>query len=545
MRGGHAPGHRGLLVGITAAWLASCGGGGGGTPPQDVPASDAEAARFLTQATFGPTTESIAELKALGYTEWFRRQMDAPVSTQRPELEARALAGEILSQSQRLEEWWDNAVRGPDQLRQRLAFALSEIFVISDRAGALSGDVIGMAEYHDTLARFAFGRYRDLLERVTLSPQMGKYLSMLRNRKPDPTRNLRPDENYAREILQLFSIGLVQLEPDGTARRDGQGNEIPTYTQDTIVALAHVFTGWAYSGTTSFFTTPSAPAAYLPMAGFEAYHDTGAKTILDGVQVPAGGTTAADLRIALDTIAGHPNVGPFLARQLIQRLVTSNPSPAYVGRVAAVFADDGRGVRGNLGAVVQAILTDDEARTGHLAAPTTFGKLREPLLRQTAIWRAFRVAPQGSGFRDWNPETYFDQAPLRAPTVFNFFRPDFEPPGALDRLDLQGPEFQILTHTTAVRTTNRMRDLVISQVRGVSTSTTAPLIDLAREEALAADTGSLLAHLDLLLLSGQMSADLRDLITRALTGIPANRPRERAQAAIWLIVTSPHFAIQK
>src|SRR5688572_31945856 len=293
----HRRGCRRPATGCLVAWAppAAFSGGGGGdrdSPGTDLPESRAAAARFLTQATFGPDAASLDRLQRLGYSTWLREQYEMAPSLHRPELEARAQGGESIQQAQRQELWWRHAITASDQLRQRMAFALSQIFVVSDRSGALVNDAIGLAEYYDILVRHAFGSYRELLAQVSLSPQMGRYLSHLRNRKPDPARNIKPDENYAREVMQLFSVGLVQLQIDGSVQRDTLGNPIPTYTQDEIVGLAHLFTGWTYAGSSSFY---SGQQNYLPMQAFEDYHDRQSKTVLGGVILPADRDARVDL----------------------------------------------------------------------------------------------------------------------------------------------------------------------------------------------------------------------------------------------------------
>lgn len=546
------PGHRSRLrrhpfaLPALSVLLAACGSGGGAgeggsyQSGPDLPETPAEAVRFLTQATFGPDDADLARLQQLGYTSWLQEQHDLPAALHRPELEARAAAGVTINHHHRQGVWWKHVLTGRDQLRQRMAFALSEIFVVSDQSDALGGDYLGTAEYYDLLGRHAFGNFRGLLEAVTLSPQMGKYLSHLRNRKPEAGSNLRPDENYAREVMQLFSIGLALLNQDGTVRLDGNGQPIPTYTQEDITALAHVFTGWHYAGATHWHTfTPN----WLPMEPWETYHDTSHKTIL-GTAFPAGRTAREELAAVLDLLAAHPNVGPFLGRQLIQRFVTSNPSPAYVARVAAVWHNDGRGVRGNLWAVLKAILLDDEARNGHRHAPTTFGKLREPLLQQSAMWRAMRARCDDGNYTFNRPETTLGQAVLRSPTVFNFFRPDHAPQGVATNAGLLAPEFEIVGHTTTLTIVNQLYASIYWYRRGnASVQPVDILIDTAVEEGLAADIDALLDHLNLRLLAGTMSPEMRTILRENL--VQETNLVRRAQDAIYLIVTSPEFAVQK
>jgi len=521
---------------------AACGSGSDPySPGADLPASDTDALRFLQRATFGPDDASLQRVQYLGYATWLQEQMELPPSFEEPWLASLAGNGTALSQRDRQEVWWRNAIRGRDQLRQRIALALSEIFVVSDRNDALADDVVGLASYYDMLSQHAFGSYRDLLEQVTLHPMMGVYLGMLRNRKPDPLRNIRPDENYAREVMQLFSIGLVELNQDGTSRLDGGGNEIATYTQADIEGLAHVFTGWNYAGATSW---SGASPNNLPMAPNESFHDRDQKVIVGGAVFAAGRDARPELDDALDVLSFHPNVAPFLSRQLIQRLVTSNPTPAYVARVAAVWADDGEGQRGNLGAVVRAILLDDEAMHGQLRAPATFGKLREGLLQQTAVWRLCHARAQNGLYAFSNPESSFGQAALRADTVFNFFRPDYVPQGELSTLSLAAPEFQVLDQNTAIASNNQLyRSTVTNWLGRTGAAAGDVLIDVGALTTLAADPEALIAFLDRWLLANAMPAALAQILRDHMVAV--TDPRRRATECLWLVATSPQFAVQK
>ena len=572
------------------------------------PATDAEAARFLAQATFGPSSSEIARLRTLGYRAWLDDQFNQPVSTQVPYLNwTRDLPGtpqgnNDVNDETMLEAWTINALgtsdpsRSPpaqvtptDQLRQRVAFALSEIFVVSNANGALSYQSWALASYYDMLARNALGNYRTLLEEVSLHPAMGIYLSHLQNRKEDLSQNVRPDENFAREILQLFSVGLVMLEPDGSVR-DGNATTagvqpIPSYGQATIRGVAKVFTGWNWNNQGCGAATYTCcneetydwcgpanrddPPWRQPMQPVEAFHEVAApKQLLDysGVTLPGGvlsggGNARADLAAALDNVFRHPNVGPFIARQLIQRLVTSNPTPAYVQRVAAAFANNGSGVRGDLRAVVRAVLLDPEARFGHWLAPDTFGKLREPLLKTTHLWRALgaRAANgRAAGLRSWPYiEDQYGQGPLRATTVFNFFRPDYRPPGESVARKLDAPEFQILTDTTAVSQPNHVFALLFCHYVGStrcwdSEDPSELQIDIAADETLAStDPARLIERYNLLFMSGQMSPFMRRVLLDRLNEVPAqvwsNEPlgRRRVQHALYLILTSPEYSVQK
>jgi len=452
------------------------------------PVSRRDGFRFLNQATFGATERDYAALAALGdtsvaYNRWIDLQTSKPISLQLPALVASVPPSpnemfDIPGRHQvRVEEWFTHALWGEDQLRQRVAWALSQIFVVSD-ASILFEFPFATAHFYDTLSRHAFGNYRDLLQAVTLHPAMGNYLSMLGNRRATPGTNLRPDENYAREMMQLFSIGLVQLEVDGTIKRDADGQPLPTYTPDVVAGFARVFTGWHWDCPAyywinatrlnrieqcNFFSTGPERLPLerfnqaMPMRLFPEEHENGSKQVLSypGVRL-AGGVIPArqggekDLQDALDNVFHHPNVGPFIGKQLIQKLVTSNPSPEYVRSVAEVFSDDGRGVRGNLEAVVRAVLLHPEARS----VPTgpTAGKLKEPILRLTQFWRAFdgRTLSGEFSYRTFccyqggsAPMSVLGQSPNQSPSVFNFYSPFYAPPGEIAQAGLVAPEMQL------------------------------------------------------------------------------------------------------
>ena len=357
-----------------------------------------ESAQFLNQTTFGATEAEVQRVVSMGFEAWIDAEMAKPPSLQLPHL--RALPPPQFPfqlQPDRADIWFRNVVNGDDQLRQRVAFALSEILVVSE-LGALVSLPFSLADYYDVLTRNAFGNYRDLMEEVTLHPSMGVYLSMLGNEKPDAALNIRPDENYARELMQLFTIGLVELNNDGSIVLDGQGQPVPTYDQAVIEGFAHVFTGWNYAGFADFnLAFPTADNQTQPMQLYADFHDVGAKLLLGGTTLPAGQTGEQDLADALDNVFNHPNVGPFIALRLIQRLVTSNPSPDYVARVASAFNDNGLGERGDLAAVVKAILLDPDARPA--LRMELDGKIKEPLLRITQLWRAYGAQSQSGGYR--------------------------------------------------------------------------------------------------------------------------------------------------
>lgn len=532
--------------------------------------SDAAAARFLAQATFGPTLDDIAHLRRLGsYERWIDEQFALPASSHARYLHALQPdpPDTGIDDDQRLEGWLQMAIGGTDgltpglvhrdQLRQRVAFALSEILVIS-AAGMQQRAGFSTSSYYDVLVEDGLGNYRTLLERVTLHPAMGKYLSMLGNEKPDPLLNIRPDENYAREVMQLFSVGLIRLNPNGTPLRV-DGKTVPTYGQDTIQGFAHVFTGWSYRGCVRFRNCKANridPVREQPMAAYPEFHASAqSKQLLKypGVALPdgvlaAGGSPESDLRAALDNIFHHPNVGPFIGRQLIQRLVTSNPSRPYVARVAAKFDDNGAGVRGDMQAVVKAILLDPEARAA--VAPEHFGKVREPMLRLTHLWRAMDARSRSGRYVARSPDYYqrnLGQYPLGSPSVFNFFRPDFMPMGEMSELRLAAPELSLANDSLIPATNNLWWTLLRSYHTGnPDQPDSAILMDYRRDLPLAAAPGALLDRYDLLFLSGQMSPAMRQVLLRRLEDTRNDDGGlARVQLALYLILNSPEYNVQK
>jgi uncharacterized protein (DUF1800 family) len=543
-----------LTVGVAVALavlMNACGGSSGGaastqSPPAAPPTgiTKAEAFRFLNQATMGATQAEADRVIALGYEGWINEQLAKPASLELPHVLALPVPQNIQQlQRDRVDIWFRNALRGQDQLRQRTAFALSEIMVVS-QVGALANQPYSLASYYDLLATRAFGNYRDLIEAVTLHPAMGVYLSMLGNEKPDPARNIRPDENYARELMQLFTIGLVELDVDGTPKLDASGQPVPTYTQPIIEGFAHAYTGWSYAGLANFRQPrPTRDNQVVPMQLYPAFHDTGPKLMLGGVTIPGGRGGAQDLDAALDNIFAHPNVGPFVARRLIQRLVTSNPSPDYVRRVAQRFNDNGRGVRGDLAAVVAAILLDAEART---VSSATTGKLKEPLLRVTQLWRAYAAAAANGSYATNNLNNLIGQGPLQAPSVFNFFSPFYAPPGEIRDLGLVAPELEIATEYQNTLFTN------ILAVQTFQRNSRSPglrpedvYLDVAAEVAVAASTDALVGLVADKLLGGQISPALRGEVARVVTLMPATDAANRAAVAIYFVASSPEFAVQQ
>jgi len=535
-------------------FIASAGSQGF-LPPRPPPTIDltsvssADAPRFLIQATFGPTTADIGTLQSQGYESWIANQMALPGTSHRAATDADFAAFPVskqttASQQNRQAAWWMISLTAPDQLRQRVAFALSEIFVTSDVASSLANQADGLANYYDLLANDAFGNFRALLNDVTLSPAMGNYLNMLHNAKANPVKGTSADENYAREVQQLFTIGLSELQPDGTLVLDSNGLPIPTYDQNEIVQTANALTGWGYHSSASnpgFYGTPA--DFDDPMMLYPAFHDESQKTIVNGIVIPPNQTGTADLKMVLDALFNHPNTGPFICSQLIQRLVTSNPSPGYVYRVAQVFANDGNGTRGNLAAVIKAILLDYEARSLSEVNNPGFGKLKEPLLRVTGIYRAFGAASKEGRYPIFNPEAALDQAALRSPTVFNFFQPGYVQPGSLASAGLLAPEFQITTASTAISVPNYIYNSIYTPA---SPSASTIVLNLAPLAANASNPAAMVGTLNQLLCANQMSPQTQQSIENAIKSFPASTPAAAvAQAALYLAATSPDAAVQR
>lgn len=564
-------------------WTLSGASGGGFVTSLPVPANQVEASRFLQQATYGATAPEIQQVVAMGYPAWLDDQFNRPATLHLDVHQAihSELTPHFTSQQDRdcefawgcnlsrHDAWTQIAVHGEDQLRQRVAFALSQFFVISDTSDNVGYSQLAVSDYYDTLAVNAFGNYRTLLEEVTLHPLMGRYLGMLQNEKANPSRNTEPDENFAREVMQLFSIGLVELNLDGTPRLDANGNPIPTYDNERITHIARALTGWNFGNATRWWDwedNVKLPGLIQPMRAWPTYHDTGAKTLLRGVNVPSGGTAEADLDAALDSLANHPNVGPFLGRHLIQRLVTSNPSPAYVQRVAAVFDNNGQDVRGDLRAAVRAVLLDPEARDIALAASDQFGKFKEPMLRLTAIWRAFSAEGQSVAGaagpttrallrnRGAGPDT--GQTVMSSPSVFNFYRPNYQPPGEFRRRALYAPELQLLNEATAMSTINHLHGRLFQMDRddtSIATTVTNPTfytarmrLNLSTEKALAVSPGALADRLNLLLMAGRMSPAMRQILIESASATSmADDGGDRVEDMVFLIASSSQFAVQR
>lgn len=570
---------------IAAAFVLALAGCAGEEGPGDAPSgapsapsvgdkpTAADASRFLMQATFGPTQSDIDQLVSSGYSSWLRRQFEASADSNVTEL--RRIQAEYAARNQSVgpvvlaDIAWRNMIESNDQLRQRMAFALSQIFVVSYENSDVADSLASAAFYMDTLEKNAFGNHRELIEDVTYSPSMAQFLTYLNNRKEDPAQNRVPDENYAREIMQLFTIGLVELNPDGTPRVNGSGGQIETYDNDDISGLAKVFTGlsWADGSFGGRFPDQAAPvAAYSPMAMFDEQHSTAEKSFLN-VTIPANTPGAQSIDLALDALFNHPNTAPFLAQQLIQRFVTSNPSPRYVRNVAAAFETgyyrlpDGSSIgsrqRGDLRPVIAAVLLDDEARLPASLQNPNFGKVREPVIRFThwarnadlnsaSVLGGGGLEGQGA-IGETAPPTRLGQQAYRSPSVFNFFRPGYVAPGTLTgEAGLFAPELQIVTTASVTSYANFMMDRIEN---GDALKTFLPRY--TRDLALANDPAALVDRLNLVMTAGSMQPSTRDAIIAAVTAIPlraasdAADRRRRVNAAMLMTVLSSEYYTQR
>jgi uncharacterized protein (DUF1800 family) len=515
--------------------------------------------RFMEQATFGPTAKLDLRIRRIGIRTWLAEQFEAAYPTNpypnlplMPSNVSTDCQNNIPANCQRdhytmypVQNWfYKEAFYGDAQLRHRVAWALSEMWVIS---GVDTQQSSWMIAYHQKLAQNAFGNYRNLMSDMTLNPGMGNYLDMVRSTKNSP------NENFAREILQLFSIGLFMLNQDGTLQRDGNGNPIPTYDQTTVNNFTKVFTGWTLCNTGCPNSTLGAPNYKDPMILNQNNHDVTAKTLLAypnavNSTIAANQNGATEMNQALDNIFNHPNVAPFVSRILIQQMVTSDPTPAYIGRVAAVFNNNGSNVRGDLKAVVRAILLDPEAR-GNVKTDPNYGKLREPVQLATNIFRQFNVrsadgAAESDGYV--NPQVAtMGQNAFNSPTVFNYYSPDYTVPGT----SLNGPEFGIMTTGTAIARANFVNTFVFGRVNGgTNTAPFGTSIDLSEMQALAAAdaTGNrLLDALNTRLMHGTMSAQMKNTILTAVQAVAATDSLTRARTAVYLVATSSQYQVQR
>jgi uncharacterized protein (DUF1800 family) len=509
-----------------------------------------DAVRLLEQASFGPNQTLIDHVTAVGVQGFLNEQFALP-GTQYPAFEY-VPAGQqatfcptdpdpncgrdYYTLFQLQNAFFQNALYGSDQLRQRVAFALSQILVTS---GLDINEAYGMTNYQQTFLDHAFGNYEDILTSVTLSSVMGDYLNMANNDKT--VGDVNPNENYAREVMQLFSVGVWELNQDGTLLLDASGQPIPTYSQDTIEGFAHAFTGWTYPVLPGGTSHTHNPKNYLAnMVAVESNHDTGSKALLENVVLPAGQTAEADVAGAVHNIFMHPNVGPFISQQLIQKLVTGDPTPQYVGRVAAVFNNNGLGVRGDMKAVVNAILTDPEAR-GDVKLDPAYGKLREPVLFMTGLARG--VYAQSDGVFFGAQSNALAQQLFYPASVFNYYPPTYVVPGT----DILGPEFALQNSSTAINRYNFANALAFGTIAPITTllgaiGTTPSWAEL---QAVAGDPNALLDQLNALLLHGAMPAAMRAAIIPAINAISVSDTLTRARTAFYLVGTSPQYQVER
>ncbi|WP_082448105.1 DUF1800 domain-containing protein [Xylophilus sp. Leaf220] len=599
-----APQHGRTVVpaALAAAVLQACGGGGGdeslALQSSDGGAAQAssdftatlsstsaaavsaeQAARFLLQAQFSASDDEIAAVRSLGYAGWLARQYAvAPGITGWDWLNLRGYAA--IDNATRYYDnsypadymVWHQLFNAPDAVRKRVALALSEIFVVSTSGINASWRGHLMASWWDMLSANALGNFRTLLQDVTLHPAMGVYLNTRGNQKENAATGRQPDENYAREVMQLMTIGLTQLNADGSPKTGSNGAPLDTYTQSDITNLARVFTGYDFDQRQNVVTTEpvqnraigNTAFARLPMVLNAGLHSSSAVSFL-GNHIAAGTDGAAALKQALDTLFQHPNVGPFIGRQLIQRLVTSNPSRGYVGRVAAIFANNGRGVRGDLAATVAAVLLDSEARSATGLADASFGRLREPVLRLVQWGRSFGLRSAAGSWKIGNlsnPASQLAQSPLQSPSVFNFFRPGYVPPGtAIASAGGVAPEFQLVNESSVGGYLNFMQGVVrnglyvnapdLPQAASNASNGFDLTAAYTREKALAADAPALVAKLNLVLAAGQLSGATVALIVGALNATPVTAAStdavklNRIAAAVLMVMAAPEYLIQK
>ncbi len=558
---------RALAAGVALLAAAGCtesGDGGGGAPPPPtggpVGMSELEAVRFLNQATFGATQDDIDNLRAIGYEQWLLDEFAKPQESLLQSVLLVEASGAEAGRTELSETFWTRAILGDDQLRQRFGFALSQIIVASYADGALLDRPVAMANYMDIINAGAFGNFRQTIENVTYSPAMAIWLTYLQNQKADVDEGVVPDENYAREIMQLFTIGLVDLQPNGDPILDGSSNPIETYDNTDITELAKVFTGLSWAERSRFFGRPDdIRSEYLPLVMFDEEHSPEAKSFL-GATIPANTSGDQSISMALDVLFNHQNTAPFISRQLIQRMVTSNPSSAYVNRVATAFRTgsftmpDGRvaggGGRGDMRAVVAAVLLDDEARNASFSTDPQYGKVREPVIRFTQWARAFGVTSTDVGneaqLRDTQSPSALNQQAYRSPSVFNFYRPGYVQPGSESAAaGMVAPELQITTAASVTGYANFMTDFIFNSE---GRTDFAPNYDT--EIALAGDAAALVDHLDLLLADGALTSETRTQIIDAVNAISAgggsfSRDELRARLAILFVMNSSDYIVQR
>lgn len=563
-------------LGVSASALVGCGGGTDPTASVDpvrpqptayfftMPATDEEAARFLLQAQFSSSDAEIATVRDVGFSAWLQQQIDSPISVTGWDWLNIKGYGDVLNPSNFYDSSapadhmaWSQLIAAPDAGRKRMVLALSEFFVVSSNGLSFSWRSHAATAYWDLLNAHAFGNYRDLLEGITLNAAMGYYLNTKGNKKSDG-KGSQPDENYAREVMQLFSLGLVMLNGDGTPRLD-KGLKTDTFTASDVKNLAQVFTGYDIDKSQNADTiipqtgggnrnVGNFAFARLRMVQSGNNRSTLPATFL-GVTVAANASAKEALKTALDALFNHPNTAPFFSKQMIQRLVTSNPSSAYVGRVAAAFNNNGRGIRGDLGAVYKAILLDDEARSPDGLRQAEFGKLREPMVRLVQWARTFDVVSLAAAWKIGDlssASSQLGQSPLRSPSVFNFFRPGYVPPSTALSEGAVAPEFQLVNETSVGGYLNYMQGVINNGLNSGDIKAT-----YAAELNLVTDASALIKRLNKLLCAGQLSAATQALMVNALnaTGVAASSSaamkRNRVCAAVLMVMASSEYLVQK
>jgi uncharacterized protein (DUF1800 family) len=487
------------------------------------------AARFLDQATWGPTPASVAQLQQMGIANWLAAQFALNTSDlpDQPLLASDGTANRDLTPVQAA--FFQNTLTGQDQLRQRVAFALSQMWVVS---AVSTKSAYAFPPYWRLFRDNAFSNYRDIMKALTLSPAMGNYLNMANNNKGNPAEGTSANENYARELMQLFTVGLAQMNPDGTQALDSNGNPVPTYTQAIVTNTARALTGWTYPTAPNVKAKANNPAYYFgQMFAVESNHDETAKSIIGGVNIPPGTTAEQDLDSVLDALMAQNTMAPFVSKQLIQHLVTSDPSPAYIQRVAGVFANNGSGAAGDMKAVITAILTDPEARAADdpsAASNTNFGHMREPVLFMANILRGLN-ATLGSSSAIYNDATQLGQDLFYPATVFSYFSPlytleDGQP----------APEFQIYTSQSAIDRANIVNSILYGKLDKSTTLDLTPFENFS-------DVSSMLDYVDSVFTHSAMSADLRQAATNAASAVTG--AQAQAQAALYVVLTSGEYQI--
>ncbi|MDO5971819.1 DUF1800 domain-containing protein [Flavivirga aquimarina] len=535
-----------------------------------------ETSRFLAQATFGTNLDYIKTVSENPYEDWIDTQFDIdspPMGQLVNDIYNQAL-GIFVANGGDPDDyngpywphfqyaWWQSNIGNEDLLRQRITLALSEIFVISWDSN-LSSYGVGLGDYYDVLKNNAFGNFKDLLQEITMHPMMGAYLSHYNNPKSDPERNIHPDENFAREIMQLFTIGLYELNQDGSYELDINGDRIPTYDNDDIKEFAKIFTGLGtpeveeneYGITPDFGVGIYFAKKDMPMVMYDEWHEPGEKRLLNGVVVPAGQSGMQDIDATIDHLFKHKNTGPFIALRLIQQLVKSNPSPAYISRVSSVF-NDTKGVRGDMKAVIKAILLDEEARSCSWVENPTSGKLIEPMIRYFNAAR--QIDLDNINGVNWNiGYTFFNdtgQAPLGSPSVFNFFLPEYVPNSEFSSANLKAPEFEIHTSATSIAYLNRVdywtNPRYSSMLRTWNLDLENTPLNFEKLKYYAKDGEVLVNMLDKLFTRGQLSDETKQIIVDAVEPIAGNNQNtdymyNRVKTALYLILVSPDYVILK